>query len=407
MEGHSEAAEAKPTEEVEGLMVEKSVEVGTPEGVNTLTAVSDTHAVDVERTTEHHNMNKKWKGRGTVGSEEQGPMKRPRYARILFGLSEIGNTPTAMYTETASAVPDVLVYELGNAEVGGTVHDHLHLFAIISPVNPQALRVITAPHPNRALVESLCTGFERGFWPYADTSTMHTMGPVMSKSAQSSEKTWEFLRQQHDAEIAAGQYLRAFPALLPSMVVQPIFAIPKKGTDKLQLINNHSAGGESLNSLIPTEGGFMQLDTLQDLGLLIWQEMRRTGGWKPAWLFKSDVSEVYRWILMHPHWQVRQATEAGGAFHVDRCAIFGNRTSGRIWSLLLSMCMWSLGCSPMWMTHSHLTLTTSFIYIRVQVTQSSYLGSITNSSTYGIQLASSTTKKNKNMGANSPSLGSW
>ena len=58
----------------------------------------------------------------------------------------------------------------------------------------------------------------------------------------------------------------------------------------------------------------MQLDTLQDLGLLIWQEMQRTGRCKPAWLFKSDVSEVYRQIPMHPHWQVRQATEWMGPF---------------------------------------------------------------------------------------------
>ena len=85
------------------------------------------------------------------------------------------------------------MYELRNAEVGGTVCNHLHFFAVVSPVNPQALRVIAAPHPNRALVESLCTGFETGFWPYADTWTMRTVGPAMSKSMQSSEKTREFL----------------------------------------------------------------------------------------------------------------------------------------------------------------------------------------------------------------------
>jgi hypothetical protein len=123
------------------------------------------------------------------------------------------------------------------------------------------------------------------------------------------------------------------------MVSQPIFAVPKQGTDKLRLINDHSAGNKSLNSLIPAEGGFMRLDTLQDLGSLIRVEMRRVGR-KPAFLFKSDASQAYRRLPLHPHWQVRQATEVGGVFHVDHCAVFGNRASGRIWCLFLGVVTW-------------------------------------------------------------------
>jgi len=50
------------------------------------------------------------------------------------------------------------------------------------------------------------------------------------------------------------------------MVAQPIFTVPKKGSVKLRLVNDHSAGLKSLNSLIPTEGGFVILDNLSDLG---------------------------------------------------------------------------------------------------------------------------------------------
>jgi hypothetical protein len=43
---------------------------------------------------------------------------------------------------------------------------------------------------------------------------------------------------------------------------------------------------------------------------------------------------------MHPRWQVRQATEIDGQYHVDRNAVFGNRTSGRIWCLFFDSILW-------------------------------------------------------------------
>ncbi len=48
--------------------------------------------------------------------------------------------------------------------------------------------------------------------------------------------------------------------------MQPIFTVPKKGSTKLHLVNDHSMRLKSLNSLIPTEGGFVVLDNLSDLG---------------------------------------------------------------------------------------------------------------------------------------------
>jgi hypothetical protein len=68
----------------------------------------------------------------------------------------------------------------------------------------------------------------------------------------------EFLKQQCEIEMAAKRYSPAFGnQLLPGMVAQPIFTVPKKGSLKLQLVNDHSAGNKSLNSLIPAEGGFV------------------------------------------------------------------------------------------------------------------------------------------------------
>ncbi len=104
-----------------------------------------------------------------------------------------------------------------------------------------------------------------------------------------------FLRSQRDTEISLGQYSPAFgSSLLPGMVSQPVFTVPKKGSMKLCLVNDHSAGLKSLNSLIPTEGGFVILDNLSDLGANIRAAMHKNSGMKPKLLWKSDASEAYR-----------------------------------------------------------------------------------------------------------------
>ena len=124
------------------------------------------------------------------------------------------------------------------------------------------------------------------------------------------------------------------------MVAQPIFTVPKKGSVKLCLVNNHSAGLNSLNSLIPTEGGFVVLDNLSNLGANICAIMRERPGLRPKFVWKSDASQAYRRLPMHPRWQVRQATLIDGNYHVDHCAVFRNRTSSRLWCLFFGLVCW-------------------------------------------------------------------
>ena len=115
------------------------------------------------------------------------------------------------------------------------------------------------------------------------------------------DESVDFLRQQWDLEIRLNRYSEGFGALLlPGMTVQPIFTAPKKGSSKLRLINDHSAGSKSLNSLIPAEGGFVKLDTLSDLITNIRSWMRENGGIRPVFIWKSDASQAYWWLLMHP-----------------------------------------------------------------------------------------------------------
>src|SRR5258708_31542718 len=111
------------------------------------------------------------------------------------------------------------------------------------------------------------------------------------------------------------------------MVAHPIFTVLKKGSTKLQLINNHSTGTTSLNSLIPAEGGFIKLDNLSDLATNICVTMKRNRGHHLILLWKLDASQAYHHLPMHPQWQAWQASLIGREYHVDHCAIFGSCAS--------------------------------------------------------------------------------
>ena len=78
------------------------------------------------------------------------------------------------------------------------------------------------------------------------------------------------------------------PDLLPGMFSPPIDAIPKPHSDKLPLINDHSAGIHSLNLWIKKEDGPVQLDNLQDFGTLLRSACMRHGR-SPSYIFKSDI----------------------------------------------------------------------------------------------------------------------
>jgi hypothetical protein len=260
---------------------------------------------------------------------------------MMWSKGEAGTTLAATYTETALPIPGIPTFELENDVVTSTIEKNPHLFKIVTPIRVDCLRLILCGHPNCALVESLCRGFEQGFWPFADTSSTREKGADSDNhDPPLDNEAMEFLRQQRDEEIIAGRYSASFgTSLLPGMVSQPIFAVPKPGSSKFRLINDHSAGEQSLNSLIPADGGFVKLDNLQDLGRNVRAEMRRRGG-DPKWLFKSDASQAYRRIPVHPRWQVRQATKIDGEYHVDRNAVFGNRASGRLWCLFFGVVLW-------------------------------------------------------------------
>jgi len=115
------------------------------------------------------------------------------------------------------------------------------------------------------------------------------------------------------------------------MYSMPIRAVPKPGSTDLHMVTDQSAGQFSLNSMIPRDGikGY-PLDSMKHLGkeLLFF---RCAFGNQSLMLFKSDVSEAYHLMPVHPFWQIKQVNMIDGNRSVDRCNAFGGHGSGCIW----------------------------------------------------------------------------
>ena len=176
------------------------------------------------------------------------------------------------------------------------ISQHPHLFQIVTPVKVDQFEKLLETHPNRPFVESVCTSLREGFWPWAHTQREEY--PVtwdFSDRPPKNEAEAEFLRSQRDIEIAAGRYSESFgKELLPGMYSTPIHAVPKPRSIKLRLVNDHSAGPFSLNSMIACEvivGA--KMDSIADLTTALLQ-YRRAHPNTALVIFKSDVSAAYR-----------------------------------------------------------------------------------------------------------------
>ena len=102
------------------------------------------------------------------------------------------------------------------------------------------------------------------------------------------------------------------------MYSMPIHAVPKPHSTDLRLVTNHSAGNHSLNSMIKREdiAGF-PLDNMTHLGEMLLRKTREFPDEKLL-LFKSDISDAYQHLPMHPLWQIKQVNTIQGHRHVDR-----------------------------------------------------------------------------------------
>lgn len=204
-------------------------------------------------------------------------------------------TPSATLTETLRPLPSPPPSAFKDRDALETIAERPDLFQVHTPINVDLFERLLADHPNQPLVQSVVRGLREGFWPFADAEGLEV------PSTWEEERRFEldaeqaaFIAQYAEDEERAGRYSAPFGRdLLKGMVCMPIYAVPKPRSEKLRLINNHSAGPWALNSLIDKGKVGMRPDNVQDLGRNL-LNFRQVHGDAPVWLFKSDVKNAYR-----------------------------------------------------------------------------------------------------------------
>jgi hypothetical protein len=267
---------------------------------------------------------------------------RPRFVReYVWADYETQDLTTALTSETAPPLPEPPENELSSTEKWEVIRARPHLFRITTPIHVDRFYELLSTHPNRPPVESMNKGLRVGFWPWA--ITLGSDAPSIVDNAQLQKVKdpthLRFMNEQRDEEIRLGRFSCAFNVLSPGMTTIPLWVVPKPHSDKLRLVVDHSAGDYSPNSYIPPEEASVHLDTLHVLGKAL-LDVRTRYGDVPIVLFKTDVSQAYRRLPVHPLWQLRQVVSIQGSFHVDNNNNFGDRGAGRLWVTFFSLVLW-------------------------------------------------------------------
>ncbi|KAJ3963420.1 hypothetical protein EV361DRAFT_957070, partial [Lentinula raphanica] len=240
-----------------------------------------------------------------------------------------------------------------------TIQNHPELFHVPRVISTDRLEALLTRHPNQSFVKSVITGLREGFWPWAQTNPEDGQYPETWDNSFAPPHTDEertFINSQRDIEQVKHRFSCTFgPDLLPGMYSTPVIAVPKPRSSDLRLVSNQSAGEFSQNSMVdPVAIKGPRMDTMKEFipALL---RYRRENPHQKLVMWKSDVSEAYRLLPMHPLWQIKQVVTSnlptktevreGHSAHdikrsVDWCATFGNRASPRLWFSVIGLVLW-------------------------------------------------------------------
>lgn len=269
----------------------------------------------------------------------------PRYLRYnIWDVSGRAPTDVTSWSEDhdlAQPLPTAPVLSRAHP-VRNTVDERPDLFKIVTPINTRVFERYLSGHPNPGFVTSVCRGFDSGFWPWGvvdkdgypptyDNSRPAPSDPVKAK----------FLRDQRDEEISKNRFSQSFGTeLLPGMYASPTFAVPKRDSTKLRLVTDQSDGRFPVNNLTTPHIRSFPMDGMRQLGQLILNEHRQLQPGEKLLLFKSDVSEAYRLIPMHPYWQIKQVNTIDTLRYIDRSNVFGGRRSGDLFIAFMALVLW-------------------------------------------------------------------
>ena len=256
----------------------------------------------------------KWTAKSMRECEQLG--RRPRYLRHnVYRDDELMSRSCTEWTEIAPPLASVPAVEFDNTLACSTINRHPGLFTVDTPINIDEFEGLLTNHPNPLFVHSVIKGLRNGFWPWADTHLGEypdTLDESLPDPKDSREL--DFICVQRDKEIEAGRFSSSFgDKLLPGMYSMLIHAVPKTiRSPDLRLVTNHSAGIYSLNSMIKWEDicGF-PLDNMTHLGEMLLRNKELFPD-EELVLFKSDISDAYRNLPMHPLWQIKQINTIQG-----------------------------------------------------------------------------------------------
>ena len=305
--------------------------VQPPKGANINISAKNVNNTDMER----------WTAKSMRECEQLG--RRPRYLRYnVFRNDEMMSRSCAEWTEVArplASVPDV---EFNNTIACDTIKRHPGLFTVSTPIDVDVFEDLLENHPNPMFVNSVVKGLRDGFWPWADTHVGEYPDTLDESLADpKDQEQLDFICAQRDKEIEAGRFSCSFGEdLLPGMYSMPIHVVPKPHSTDFRLVTNHSAGIYSLNSMIKREDicGF-PLDNMTHLGEMLLKKKKDFPD-EELVLYKSDISDAYRNLPMHPLWQIKQVNTIQRRRHVDRRNCFGGKGSGSLFIAFNSLVTW-------------------------------------------------------------------
>ncbi|TEB27306.1 hypothetical protein FA13DRAFT_1634747 [Coprinellus micaceus] len=251
-------------------------------------------------------------------------------------------TPLRAVTWTTIAKPLPLPPPsvLQDPVVSSTIEENPHLFRIVTPVKVGRFEQLLATHPNRPFVSSVVHSLREGFWPYGNIPNHYPYTVDESNPTPSDPKRVQFLRDQRDIELARGRYSDGFHGLLPGMYAMPLHTVPKDGGEKLRLVTNHSRGDFSLNSMVDKNWmGKVPLDGMKVFGEDMFEIRQRNPG-KRIVAWKSDVSEAYHLIPMHPRWQIKQVEIIDLISYLNRCNVFRGTGSQADFISFMACVLW-------------------------------------------------------------------
>lgn len=267
----------------------------------------------------------------------------PKYRRFNVWDAKQERLPnTANWTTTARPLPYPPPEELANVTNRNTISQNPHLFNVSTPINIDKFEFLLKRHPNPRFVASVVTGLREGFWPCADTNLPNyptTHDAHIATTSNTNEAA--FLANQINEEVSKGRFSEAFgPNLLPGMYSMPIHAVPKDGGSTFRMVNNHSAEPFSLNSMIDkAHVPPSPLDNMSHVGhrLICFRHDHLK---QRLVMWKADVSEAYRLLPVHRHWQLKQVITFGSERRVDWRNCFGGRASGALWIAFMALVTW-------------------------------------------------------------------